>query len=158
MTKNEIERLRCERAAIEEYESYLGKKVNVKTIQGYRDDHNSHYYGCDNVIVRVMLTPLTSILRWTDEDHLDPVWNVEIIKRGSLPEDLRSCWIDGSTQRPFLSSEPGDIMEDPVILQEKKIINLATDLYKDFDEQEIKLQPTIIKMLWEAVKDYNKMK
>jgi hypothetical protein len=107
-----LEEANCEVAAMEEYEAHLGKRVRVKTISGYRDDNNSYDFSCDdNVIVRVVDTPHMDIVRWMDDDHLDPVWNVEMVERGGLPEDLRSCWIYGSTQIPFGCPEPSDVIE-----------------------------------------------
>lgn len=116
----------CERLALEEYESLKGRLVRVSACMGYIDEDSVDLdCGDKPAVVRVLETRRDDILRWMDDECLDPVYDVEVVERGGLPLDLRSCWIYGTTQRTDGQTESGSIIE---VLDSAPLEHLGTTL------------------------------
>ena len=98
--------------AMEEYLSHLGKLVRVNSCMGYiLKDSVDHDCPDEPAIVRVCETGEDSILRWMDDECLDPIWDAEIVQYGSLPRNMRSCWIYGTTYKRDGDVEPSAVIE-----------------------------------------------
>ena len=88
-----------EAKALADFAAVKGKLVRIDWLYGYIDDNgwegpaDGGPYG---VIVRVLDTPENELRRWCCE-WLDPIYDVEVIVPGDLPEGLRSCWIHGKS-------------------------------------------------------------
>jgi len=88
-----------EEKALADFAAVKGKLVRISWIYGYMGDdgwEGPADGGLFGVIVRVLDTPENELRRWRD-DWLDPIYDVEVIVPGDLPEDLRSCWIHGKS-------------------------------------------------------------
>jgi hypothetical protein len=99
--------------AEEEYEQFKNCLVRVQALNGYADNVASDTFYPDMfekpVIVRIQKADKERDLHhWMDE-WLDPIYPVEIVERGDLPEGLRSCWIYGICRSLDGRFESGDI-------------------------------------------------
>jgi len=99
--------------AEEEFHRLKGSLVRVRAINGYANDIASDTFYPDTVgeptIVRIGEADIREdIHRWMDE-WLDPVYPVEIVSYGNLPQTLHSCWICGNSRSLYGGFEPGDI-------------------------------------------------
>lgn len=101
-------KMALETQAMQEYVSLLGKVVEVRQLSGYVGEDSADF-SCTGTKVRICTTDRSDILRWMDDEWLDPVYNVEIVERGGMsfagpgepvvPEKIpRSCWIYGTSR------------------------------------------------------------
>jgi hypothetical protein len=94
-----------EAQALNDYDYYRGKVIEVGSISGYDDSDNSLDVKLHPpAIVRVLGTPKGDIVRWMDDDHLDPVYNVDLVVPHPQLEGMRSFWIYGESRS--LRGEP----------------------------------------------------
>ena len=108
---NELARFALEQIAWREYRAVEGKVVLVKCLSGY--DENG--YSCDVFFgnpVRVRVDRHANnddICRWMDGDHLDPIWDVEIVDPGDPAlAGMRSCWVHATSRSISGRIEEGD--------------------------------------------------
>jgi hypothetical protein len=97
---------KLEERALADYQEVKGKLVQISQIYGYLDDEDWEGPVDSTVIVRVTDTPENEIRRWRD-DWLDPIYDVEIVTSGTLPDGLRSCWIHGKSYNLSGAETPG---------------------------------------------------
>jgi hypothetical protein len=112
MADEKLDQRYLESLAKEEHAALMGRLVRVRAINGYADGIASDTFdidvAVDRVVVRVLETHDGDLDCWMDE-WLDPVYPVEIVERGGLPESLHACWIYGNSRSLGGGFEPGDI-------------------------------------------------
>jgi hypothetical protein len=96
-----------ENRVLEEYRTLVGTAHYVDYVRGYTHDN---YIGTveGNFIVQVEETDERDILCWTDDDWLNPNYNVTILYPKGV--QLRSCWILGRAHNKDGRIYPGDIL------------------------------------------------
>lgn len=92
-----------EALANRDYQAHKGKIILANVVSGYLGDDgcdSGDYYFNPPIAVRIVRQDIADCQRnhWTDDQHLDPYWDVDIIdlEHPQLPkEGLRSTWIFG---------------------------------------------------------------
>jgi hypothetical protein len=82
--------------AIREFESVKGRIILVPMLCGYIGNDSVEIHCAPPAEVRVLPTHRSAILHWNDE-HLDPYWDVQLVKPLRALADLRSIWFDATT-------------------------------------------------------------
>lgn len=108
-----IARFALERIALREYAQCEGKVVLVNWLSGYDESDCSRdvYFG-QPIRVRVdRHQPRDNILRWMDNEHLDPIWDVELSDNSEpVLAGMRSFWIYAASRSLSGKIEPSDVV------------------------------------------------
>lgn len=96
-----LTREQLETKALNRYRSLVGKLVEVKAVLGFVG-YDSDDFRCRGTIVQIQETRDDDVVRWMDDNVIDPYYEVEVVSWGSLgalpPERRpRSCWIYGDS-------------------------------------------------------------
>lgn len=106
-----MDKQELEQAAVADYTRLLGKVVPVFHISGYIGEDSTDL-SCSGVVVRILPSPLEQVAgRWMDE-WLDPIYEVELVERGNLPEGFRSPWIYGTSRSLTGLTDGSDLIEE----------------------------------------------
>jgi hypothetical protein len=93
----------AERLAREDFNQAQGKIVRVSWLCGYNEhDDSEDIYPEGGVLVRVQhrsSQPEQDIVRWMDDEHLDPCWEVEPIEEHPALVGRRSFWVYAPSYR-----------------------------------------------------------
>lgn len=88
----------AEAAALRSYEAHLGKVIRVGWLMHYVDSEPQELHVPGGFLVRVCSTRREDILRWMDDEYLDPYWDVEAVDDlPGPPDDGGSPWIYAKT-------------------------------------------------------------
>lgn len=108
-----IARYALEQIAKREYAECEGKVVLVTWLSGYDENDCSRDIHFDKPIRVSVDRNINSedLYRWMDEDHLDPVWNIELVDKDEpVLVGMRSCWLYATSRSLSGKIEKSDIV------------------------------------------------
>jgi hypothetical protein len=121
-----VVRYTLEQIAWREYRQVEGKIVLVTWLTGYDEHDNSRDIKFENPIrVRIDCnTNHENICRWMDRDHLDPVWDVEMVDQDeSTLVGMRSFWLYATSR-----SISGTVEKSDAVVVEGLLARIARTL------------------------------
>ena len=105
--------MKLEEKVIAEHAAAVGKVLLAHCVTGYIGDTDEQIDAWFDPPIRVRVEPMLpeqGLLNWTDEEWLDPYWDVEVIDTthpNLPPVGLRSCWVYGTSY----NAATGEIQE-----------------------------------------------
>lgn len=103
-----VSREEVEARVLTDYEAVIGKVVYLDVVECYRGEGELVTVTCDPpAIARIEddADLRNDLLRWMDDNHVDPVYNIRILDPHPSFEGLRPSWIYGRTRVRFGPSE-----------------------------------------------------
>lgn len=80
------------------HDAAVGKVFAAKSLRGYLNDDSHELVAPEGrpFKVRVRRTEDSDLIRWLDDDHCDPYWDVALVEpHPDVPEGMSSLWVDG---------------------------------------------------------------
>lgn len=100
--------------AYEEYLAVLGRILLTHRISGYRDSDSFHWVLKTPAMVRVVDTAKSSVLH-TNGFHVDPYWDVVLLKPHPELVGCTSLWMDGTSYHSGPTELPAyTVVEEPI--------------------------------------------
>jgi len=100
-----------EQKAIRDFESLVGKVVLVGIIQGYKEEQSDEIVLEEPVFARILPYDergmREDVVRWMDDDVLDPVYDIKVLSRHPRTDDLSSTFVYGTSYHRDGKVEPG---------------------------------------------------
>lgn len=89
----------AEHRAQADHAALVGRHLLVPSVMAYEGqaENLEEYHFSPPLRVRLMPTNRDSLLHWSDDQHLDPYWDVEV--RDPRGRHLRSAWLEGLTYK-----------------------------------------------------------
>lgn len=93
-------REQAETAAVEQYEKHKGQLLLVKVVQCTKDYDAIEVHLDTPALARVCETDELDVKHWTDGEHLDPRWTIQMLEDVPPLHDVTSTWVHGYTVHP----------------------------------------------------------
>lgn len=121
--------------SMKDYHAVAGKVVLLSQVECLNDENSSVTVHCEPpAVARIMRYPTmeavgTNVRRWTDDDHCDPVYDVEILEPHPVFEDLRPSWVFGTCRATDGSVDlaPVRLADDAMQTTYARVAGLAFD-------------------------------